>query len=209
MRIAIFSESLRFDQTAYEILISRILKEFFNIKKVQLLRLENVSFNGKADVIKQSPLAAEQLFYKHKKLKIIFVFADADGEFPQATNETESLIKKEFESFLFKHSVLFAVGVPTRNIEAWLLADIGVIIKITKIKTLNQFINSEKIKNPKDKFSEIYAKYRKVFSDSEFLPLSKQELANKIFLEINLDLLQKRSLSFKRFITELKINITS
>lgn len=207
MKIAIFSESLRFDQQAYEILITRTLKELFKIKKIQTLRLENLSFNGKADVIKQSPLAAEQLYIKHKKLKMIFVFADADGEFPKATNETETIIKGGFESFLYKHSVKLTIGVPTRNLEAWLLTDIGTIIKIINIKSLSQFNYAEKIKDPKGKFSEIYALYRKQFSNEEFLPLSKQELANKIFSEVNLDLLKKRSLTFQRLLTELKMNL--
>jgi len=201
MEICVFAETIRVDQSSYEILLERLLSEHFQLSKPTIRRLNNIIFRGKGDLITQLPIVLRSITRKYANLDCIFIFADADGEYPSKTNAEKKRVRDKTEKFQKSYGGEIIVGIPTSNIEAWLLGDIDNINYVTGLSISTEYSFVEDIKEPKEKFKAIYTEYRKANANRS---LSYSELIVKLFSSINFQTLRSKSKTFKNMVNDLR-----
>ena len=187
MKLCIFGETKDFDIAVYKALVIKIFHECFGIEN---LSFHEPSFDpyGKGILLKQLALEIDLASDTNSDLNFIFVFADSDDKsFEEQEREIDKLVRGKVKNFAYEAII---IAVPQKNIEAWLLSDIGAINKTAgrKYKTMPE---AEKIAKPKEKLREIYGKEGKKTTYSKF--------ALSIIEKINIDVLTKQSKSFNSF----------
>lgn len=125
-------------------------------------------------------------------------FADADKDgFHKKVKFIKDVIRDIDTSWLDRA----VVGVPDRNLEAWLLEDQDMVKKILGIPGSLPLPHSE-IKDPKEKLIRLVAEY----GDEAMTPTSfRLELANKI----DLNILKRKSNSFRAFYDDIMMRIVN
>lgn len=200
MEICVFAETVQVDQISYEKLVERIFTEHFEIDKPTIRKLANIIIRGKPNLFTQLPYLLGRITRKYSGINCVFIFADADGEYPSITNSERRRVREKIHKFRDNFAGEVIVGVPTRNIEAWLLSDIGSINTNTDLAISINYKQSEEIKDPKTEFTKIYSAYRKITND----PLDYPELVNQLFSTIDINLVRKSSRSFEKLLIDLR-----
>ncbi len=202
MEICIFGETTGVDQISYEKLIERVFLEYFRLNTPIIRKLGNIIIRGKPNLLTQMPYLLGSITRKYSGLKCIFIFIDADGEYPSVTNSEKKRVKTKIKKFKEDFVGEIIIGVPTRNIEAWLLGDTGNINTVTGLNIPMITSKVETISTPKEEFKKLYSKYRRQNNSSN--SLSYPELVNKLFSTTNLNTLKSNSITFSTLLSELK-----
>lgn len=208
MELSVFAETLELDQKAYETIIARLFEEKLGVNKYIFRRLEKVSFNGKGDLIKQLPLVLLRIIQKFPNIENIVVIIDADGSYPQVTNKEKNKVKARLKSFMKDHPIKLCVGVPTYNIEAWLLSDVGNIMQSTGLLKIDPYPLTEEIHESKTELKRIYSLYRNKRRKDHALLIPYSEFVIELCKTINFDTLKRSSKTFSNFLTDLKALFT-
>lgn len=153
MKICIFGESLDFDSKLFNILCSRVLKECFGINQIEIVKHE-FDPGGHGQLEKQAPILIDLFFQSDPKLNIVFIFRDSDNlTYKKRRKKIMEILKGKVKDFPLDSII---VGVPKRNIEAWLISDTNNINKIAGTTLSNRFLKAENIVDPKEKFNKIW-----------------------------------------------------
>lgn len=153
MKISLLAETLDFDLQCYQTLILKVLNDIFNFKDVTFSQTDSSLFIGsKGKLIKRLDQKIDILAENTHELDVIFVFVDCDNLTP---HDQIREIKKKLDliQHFSKHKVI--IGLPKRNIEAWLLSDTYRILGLSK-KNIPSFNKVEEISDPKGEFRGIW-----------------------------------------------------
>lgn len=191
MKICIFGETKDLDVSLYKKLCARILGEHFNITDINFV---DTAFDpgSKGKLLKQICFQIDLTAEANVDLDAIFIFTDSDDKkYHVQKNEILKLIETRVRHF--PHDAII-VATPQRNIEAWLLSDIGNINRIIG-KSIKEFPPAEKIEDPKGHFKTLWGSTGKTVKYSSF--------ALKIATSMNLKTVYKKSKAFSAFHNDL------
>src|SRR5437899_11843754 len=99
MEICIFAETVQLDQIAYEKLVERTFVEIFHLEAPIFRRLDNLIIRGKGDLVTQLPFNLRSITRKYSNITCVFVFLDADGEYPKKTNSERKRVREKVKNF--------------------------------------------------------------------------------------------------------------
>lgn len=180
------------DVSTLKILVERLLGEFgFEMSVVE--ELSNPT-NGP---ISEKATKLRAKLFADAGIDIALFIADADKIGFSAKHERIKKWVTEATPFWAEHCI---VGIPERNLEAWLLADQDTVKKMLKLDG-GKSLPFASMKDPKERLIKLVAE----FSDKFLLPaMFRVDIARKA----NLNTMRNNSNSFRAFSDELRNVLT-
>lgn len=205
MVFSILAETGRVDKVVHTLLVTKILKDLVELDKKEafdIVGLDAFNPNGKNDLFSFLHTAINLLSEKYEGLDVVVVIVDGDklNRNEQITQIKRLLSSKEM-SFPTERIV---IGIPVRNIEAWLLSDTKTINEVTGMKVAKAYTKPEIIKDPKIEMKQIYGTYRKNFDETTSEALTYPEFLENISRNLSVIELAKRSPSFNWLAKDLR-----
>ncbi|MGH7203384.1 MAG: hypothetical protein ACREHC_03000, partial [Candidatus Levyibacteriota bacterium] len=140
-----------------------------------------------------------RIIRKHPQMDCVFIFVDADRS--NVTSEKRKVSNK-LSKIKDSYAGEIIIGVPSSNIEAWLLTDVGNINEVLGLDLSDGYSRAETIHEPKEEMQKIYSNYRRIVDQRHVM--TYPEVINKLFSSINLDILFARSSTFKKLISDIR-----
>lgn len=144
--------------------------------------------------ISEKVIKLRTALFKKGDVDLAFYFADADKI---GFNKKYNLIKGGIQGFDESWLDRSVIGVPDRNLEAWLLSDQNTVKRLLNLDA-GEALPHGKIKDPKERFLRIVSEHGE---DS----LTPSAFRRKMAKEADLDEMARRSDSFKAFCDELSV----
>lgn len=199
MEIAVLSESTGLDVEVHKTLVAKSLDKRC---RITFRFQEKVHFQGKHDLLGSLHIAIDLLVSQFPHLGLIVVVVDSDRlSRNEQKKEVENIIKKKVGSFPSERIV---IGVAVRNLEAWLLTDEKAIAKVAGFPIKEPFGKAENIKHPKNNMKQIYGTYCKEAIRKSRTVEKYPDFVKNIASNLSLQLLSKKSRSFRAFRDDLR-----
>jgi len=193
LKISILAETREFDIKCYQLLVRKVFNEYFKSVKLEIIET-SVEVSPKGKLIKQLPQLIDAIAITDL-VDLIFLFVDCDNLKPNE-QRTEILKQmKKINDFPLSHIV---IGLPKRNIESWLIADITTIKNLGGI-SIRSDLSVEEAQDPKSLFQSIYK--------HSGMKQKMTDFACKIIDCMDIEKLLKRSTTFGALLDDINTKL--
>lgn len=189
--IGILSEGIS-DVSSLGIICNRLLLDRHQIE----VSISNDLSKPTKGPISEKAIKIRTALFKEGEIDLAFYFADADK---QGHNEKLNFIRNAICAYDSTWLDRAVIGVPDRNLEAWLLADQDTVKRVLDISASSP-LPHDRISDPKERLLHLVSEYGNDALTPSVLRLKMAKIAN-------LEKIERQSNSFRAFCDELSSKV--